>query len=114
MYNNINCEKGVYVMTKRMKRKFDKEFKTEICELVLKQDIPIADIGKNYGISVQVIYRWIDEYKTYGKDAFVGSGNLHTEDARLKELEKELEEAKMEIEILKKTAKYFLEKPKKE
>jgi len=35
-------------------------------------------------------------------------------DGRLKKLQKELEEAKMEIEILKKTAKYFLEKQKKE
>lgn len=101
-------------MAKRMKRKFDKAFKTEICKLIIDQNIPVADVSKNYGISVQVIYRWIDEYKTYGEDSFIGSGNLRPEDARLKELQKELEEAKMEIEILKKTAKYFLEKQKKE
>lgn len=101
-------------MARRKQRSYDKDFKISICKMVLEDKIPIADIGKQYSINIQIIYRWVDEYKTFGDDAFVGSGKLRPEDGRIKELERDLEEAKMEIEILKKTAKFFLQKQKKE
>ena len=101
-------------MGKRRKRIFDRDFKIEVSKMAIEDNVSVANLGKSYGIAVQVIYRWIDEYKLYGEDAFVGTGNLRQEDAKIKELEKELEEAKLEIEILKKTAKYFLKKQGKE
>ena len=101
-------------MARRKQRSYDRKFKVTICKMVLEDNIPIADIGKQYSINIQTIYRWVNEYKTYVDDAFVGSGKLRTEDARIKELERDLEEAKMEIEILKKTATFFLQQQKKE
>ena len=101
-------------MGKRRKRNFDRDFKIEVSKMAIEDNVSVANLGKSYGIAVQVIYRWIDEYKLYGEDAFVGTGNLRPEDSKIKELEKELEEAKLEIEILKKTAKYFLKKQGKE
>lgn len=90
-----------------MSRKYTKKFKKDACELVIKDGIKVALVSEKFGINNVMLYRWIDEYKTYGEEAFVGNGHQRSEDAEKKKLQKELEEARMEIEILKKAAAYF-------
>ncbi len=94
-----------------MKRTFSKEFKIKACELVIKDGIKHAIVAEKMGINKIMLYRWIDEYETYGAEAFVGRGNLRSEDAELKKLRKENERLKMENEILKKAAAYFAKHP---
>lgn len=94
-----------------MKRTFSKEFKIKACELVIKDGIKHAIVADKMGINKIMLYRWIDEYETYGAEAFVGRGNLRSEDAELKKLRKENERLKMENEILKKAAAYFAKHP---
>ena len=94
-----------------MKRTFSKDFKTKACELVIKDGIKHAVVAEKMGIRKTILYRWIDEYETYGEEAFLGSGNLRSEDAELKKLRKETERLKMENEILKKAAAYFAKHP---
>ena len=97
-----------------MKRNFSKEFKIKACELVLKDGIKHKVVAEKLGIHHVMLYRWIDDYQTYGDDAFVGKGHQHKEDAELKKLKKENERLKMENEILKKAAAYFAKHPKGE
>lgn len=94
-----------------MKRTYSKEFKVKACELVLKDGIRHAIVAEKLGINDKMLYRWIDEYETYGEEAFVGKGNQRTEDAELRKLRKENERLKMENEILKKAAAYFAKHP---
>ncbi|MBQ6381769.1 MAG: transposase [Clostridia bacterium] len=94
-----------------MARRYNKEFKVKACELVLKEGIAKKTVAEKLGINVIMLYRWIDEYETYGKDAFVGKGHLHKEDAELRKLRKENEQLKMENDILKKAAAYFAKHP---
>ena len=83
-----------------MKRTYSKEFKVKACELVKKDGIRHAVVAEKLGIHHVMLYRWIDEYETYGEEAFVGKGRLRGEDAELKRLRKENERLKMENEIL--------------
>ena len=87
-----------------MERKvnYTKEFKIQACELVVKNGLKVKAVADKMGISHIMLYRWIDQYKTFGTDAFVGKGNLRPEDAKLKKLQKENEELRQQIEILKK------------
>ena len=94
-----------------MKRTFSKEFKVKACELVVKDVIKHAVVAEKMGISHIMLYRWIDEYETYGEEAFVGKGKMRSEDAELRKLRKENERLKMENEILKKAAAYFAKHP---
>ena len=94
-----------------MKRTFSKDFKTKACELVIKDGIKHAVVAEKIGIRKTILYRWIDEYETYGEEAFLGSGNLRSENAELKKLRKENERLKMENDILKKAAAYFVKHP---
>jgi transposase len=53
------------------------------------------------------LYRWLDEYKRDGKDAFPGKGNLKPADEELRRLKRENKELREENEILKKAAAIF-------
>lgn len=97
-----------------MKRTYNKEFKVQACELVLKDGIKHAVVAEKMGINKVMLYRWIEEYETYGEEAFVGKGHQRTEDAELKKLRKENQRLAMEIEILKKAAAYFAKHPANE
>lgn len=94
-----------------MKRSYSKEFKVKACELVIKDGIKHAVVAEKFGINKIMLYKGIEDYETYGEEAFVGKGYQRTEDAKLKKLEKENERLKMEIEILKKAAAYFAKHP---
>ena len=67
-----------------MERKvnYTKEFKIQACELVVKNGLKVKAVADKMGISHIMLYRWIDQYKTFGKDAFVGKGNLRPEEAK--------------------------------
>ena len=90
-----------------MKRTYSKESKIKACELVLKDGIKHAVVAEKLGINKIMLYQWIDQYETYGENAFVGKGHLRPEDAELRKLRKENERLKMENDILKKAAAYF-------
>lgn len=94
-----------------MARKYSKSFKIKACELVLKDGIKHAVVAEKFGINLVMLYRWIDEYQTYGDEAFVGTGHQKPADAELKKLKKENERLRMENEILKKAAAYFAKNP---
>jgi len=94
-----------------MKKNYSKEFKEQACELVLKDGIKHAVVAEKFGINAVMLYRWVDQYQTFGNDAFVGKGHQKPADAELKKLRKENERLKMENEILKKAAAYFAKHP---
>lgn len=96
----------------KKKANYTKEFKVQACELVTKEEIKVKTVAEKLGINQVMLYRWIDEYKTYGEAAFVGKGNLKPEEARMKKLEKENEELRQQVEILKKAAAYFAKEHK--
>ena len=97
-----------------MKKKvnYTREFKVQACELVLKDGVKVKTVADKMCISNVMLYRWIDEYRTYGDEAFVGKGHLKPEEAKLKKLQKENEELRQQVEILKKAAAYFAKENK--
>lgn len=97
-----------------MKRRYNKEFKVKACELVVKEGVKHSLVAEKLGINVVMLYRWINEYQTFGEEAFVGSGYQKSTDAKLKRLEKENERLRAENEILKKAAAYFAKHPAEE
>jgi transposase len=47
-------------------------------------------------VHIKTLYRWLDEYKKDGKDAFPGKGNLKPADEELRRLKRENEELREE------------------
>ncbi len=69
---------------------------------MLKESLKAKSVADRMGINQVMLYRWIDEYRTYGESSFIGKGKLRPGDAKLKKLQKENEELRQQVEILKK------------
>ena len=83
-----------------------REFKFQIMDLHHKDKVSVKVLAEKFGISESTIYTWREQYRKYGKDAFVGCGRQRAEDAELRKLKRENERLKMQVELLKKVAAY--------
>lgn len=93
---------------KRERRHFDKEFKEMVVNLCLagKSSREVAD---ELGLRTELVTRWKREHSQYGEDSFSGHGNanLTPEQKEIARLKKELKDAQIEREILKKAISIF-------
>lgn len=94
----------------RVYKNYTKDLKEQACKLVVEKNIPVRIVAEKLSVRVQLLYKWLNQYESYGQDAFVGSGRVRSADAQLKKLQKENEYLKLENEVLKKAAAYFAEK----
>jgi transposase len=84
-----------------MERKhFDAEFKAQAVRMCEQSEVPIAQVARELGINVKMLYRWRAEAQQAGAAAFPGKG--HSSDDEVKRLRRELARVEMERDILKK------------
>ena len=89
-----------------MAQTYSTEFKKEACKRV-QSGVPAAQVARELGINVNTLYSWMSRFKAHPTDPFVGSGNLHQEDAELRALKKRIKDLEEENEFLKKTSAFF-------
>jgi len=87
--------------------RYTPEYKKEIIKLVTEQKKTFAEVGRSIGVSGNTIKKWIDQYSTYGEDAFPGKGNLRPDDKELRDLKNKIKDLEMENAILKKAMSIF-------
>lgn len=90
-----------------MGRQYSREYKEEICRLIMEDGLSPRVVAEQYGLHHVMLYRWMGEKRLYGNEAFVGQGHQRSEDKELRKLKKENERLRQENEILKKAAAYF-------
>ena len=85
------------------RKKYDKEFKQKAVELSYARG-NAKEIADELGIGQGLLYRWRKELKKYEGNSFPGHGTPKMTDLEreVTRLRKELRDAKMEREILKK------------
>ena len=91
----------------REQRTYSKELKQEAVKMVLEQGLTHKEVGRRLSIPSGTIGNWIAAVKSGRTPAKPGDrsvAELSAENARLR---KELAEAHMEKEILRKAAAYF-------
>jgi len=86
---------------------FSKEFKLEAVRLLENTDKSAAELARELGIRRNQLYKWQEQLRTKGEDAFPGKGRRTEKDDKITRLERELERVKEERDILKKAALYF-------
>lgn len=94
------------------RRTYTEEFKRDAVELSFNSDKTIKEIADDLGIIYGNLTRWRREYKDKGEHTFPGNGNqnLTPEEQKIKDLEDELRETKLERDILKKAVGIFSKK----
>jgi transposase len=87
------------------RRKFNKEFKKESVEFLLRSSKTASKVAAELGIRQDLLSRWKREYEEHEDKAFPGQGNPI--EAELTALKRELADVKMERDILKKAVGIF-------
>lgn len=98
-----------------MKRKnYSKDFKIKAVELSNVRG-NVQEIARELGVGPELIYRWRKELQSNPDLAFSGNGvkQLSAEQKEVDRLRKELKEAKLENEILKKAVSIFSKNDRK-
>jgi transposase len=85
-------------------RKFTAEYRLEAVRLVIDTSRPIAQVARDLGINEGTLGNWVGKYRA---DHPVSEELAVDERARLKELERENRELRMERDFLKKAAAFF-------
>ena len=88
-------------------RKYTKEFKEEAVQLMNSKKTTITQISRNLGVSVSILYRWRSELEVDPNHAFPGKGKLKPDEQAYRKLSKELEQTRLERDILKKAVAFF-------
>ncbi len=86
-------------------KSYDEEFKKMIVELYESHTTTAANIVREYGIGSATLYKWVGQYgKIQTADGEV------TNNKEIKKLKKEINDLKIENEILKKAMAIFTQK----
>ena len=94
------------------RRKYDRQFKIEAVRLVTSGGRKAAEVARDLGIHVNLIYLWKKQLATDPQEAFPGLGNLKASASELRKLERELADVKEERDILKKALAIFSKRPR--
>jgi len=95
-------------MVRLPNQQYTKEFKEEAVKMALNENITKIEVARRLGIPKETLYGWINKYNETGiisgKEKTYKASDLETENTRLR---RDLAEAKMERDILKKATAYF-------
>jgi len=89
------------------RRTYTREFKIDAAKLSYNSEKSVEEIAASLGVSQSSLHRWRQEYRDDPDQAFPGSGQQKERDAEVARLKKELKQAQLENEILKKAAAIF-------
>ena len=93
-------------MTKQRKR-FDDSFKLEVAKMVRDQGLSVPHVSASMGVGQTAVRRWVEQYEAELKGQR-GIGNpLTPEQQRIRQLEQENRQLKMDVDILKKASAFF-------
>ncbi len=85
-------------------RKYTPEYRQEAVKLVVESGRPIAEIARELGIHEGTLGNWVTRYR---REHPVSEDLNLPERARLRELERENRELRLQAEFLKKAAAFF-------
>jgi transposase len=88
--------------------KFSPEFREAAVREVIEKSRPVADVARENGLVAQTLGNWVSAWRTEHADD--EPALTLSERARLKELEREVRELRMENEFLGKATAFFAKK----
>jgi transposase len=91
----------------RQRRKFDTSFKLEVVRMIKEQGLSVQHVSESMNIGQSAIRRWATQYEAE-QSGQRGIGNpLTAEQQRIRQLELENRQLRMDVDILKKASAFF-------
>jgi transposase len=90
------------------RQSYTPEYKREAAKMVVDTSRPVATVAREQGVNEQTLRNWVNEYRA--AHAEEEPPLTVSERARLRELEKENRELRLEKEFLGKAAAFFAQK----
>ncbi len=91
-----------------MKRKtYSKEFKISAVKMIIEEAMPVAQVSRDLGVNENSLHNWKKQYLKDSEESFPGKGRQTSEQEKIRRLEKENRELRMERDILKKATAFF-------
>ena len=94
-------------MGRKVSRQYTKEFKEETVALVIREDLGICEASRRLQIPSQTLGAWVQKYLRSSIRPVTDQGVKISPEAEISRLKRELAEARMERDILKKATAYF-------
>lgn len=94
------------------RERYDREFKLEAIRLFQKAGVTDRAVERDLGLYQGALRHWKQELGARGEDAFPGIGHLPHLEEENRRLRRELANARMERDILKKAVAIFTVPPK--
>ena len=89
----------------KQRRSFTPEYKEQVARMVVEESRPIPSTAREIGVNEQTLRNWVNAYRI--DHAGEEPPLTISERARLRELEKEVRELRLEKEFLGKAAAFF-------
>jgi transposase len=99
------------MMTEKRKT-YTAEFKREAVRLVTEQGYGVSEAARNLGRNINRLRRWKRERSERANGAFPGTGHLSAAQEELHRLRDEVKRLRMERDMLKKAAIFFVNEAK--
>jgi transposase-like protein len=100
----VFSEDNQIMSMKSSPRKYAPQFRAEAVQMVVVTGRPVAHIATELGIGPQLLGRWVQAYRDEHPDP---GGPSPVESARIRELEDQCRQLRMENEFLKKATAFF-------
>ena len=88
-------------------RRYTKEFKEETVALVIREKLGICEASRRLQIPSQTLSAWVRKHLASDGEPVIHHGVVISPEAEISKLKRELAEARMERDILKKATAYF-------
>ena len=84
------------------KKVYTKELKLGAARMVVDEGLKASVVARDLGVAGSSVTKWVRDYRKHGVGAFPGKGLLAPADDELRRLQRELRQAQMERDLLKK------------
>ena len=91
----------------RQRKTFDSSLKLEVVRMVKEQGLSIQHVSQSMDIGGTAIRRWVTQYEAEQKGQRGIGSPLTTEQQRIRQLEQENRQLRMDVDILKKASAFF-------
>ena len=88
-------------------RKFDASFKLEVVKMIKDQDMSIGQVCRDLDLGETAVRRWVQQYEAEQLGGDRIGKPLTSEQQRIRQLEQQIRELKMDNDILKKATAFF-------